>query len=88
MKENLALAWIEDNNENPDEENNIGVDMDKIKELETQIAKLKTSLEEATNILCQNLIGGNFSDLKKEERTAIIAFTALFKKIKDLLEIV
>jgi hypothetical protein len=44
IKENLALAWADD--KNLDEENKIGVDMDKIKELEAQIAEYKTKLEE------------------------------------------
>ncbi|MHA1299172.1 MAG: ribonuclease III family protein [Candidatus Helarchaeota archaeon] len=47
----------------------------------------KITLEEATDILSKNLIGGNFSDIKKEERTAIVAFTELFKKIKEKLDI-
>lgn len=49
VKENLTLAWLEDSNENPDEENNIGVDMDKIKELETKIAQLTDDLAKAND---------------------------------------
>lgn len=45
VRENLTLAWADYKNENPDEENKIGVDMDKIKELEAQIAEYKIKLE-------------------------------------------
>lgn len=47
IRESLTLAWAEDNN--PDEENNIGVDMDKIKELEAAVAQLKEDLKAAEN---------------------------------------
>ena len=47
----------------------------------------KISLEEATEILSKKLEGGNFTDIKKEERTATIAFTELFRKIKEKLNL-
>ncbi|NVM01617.1 MAG: hypothetical protein HWN67_04745 [Candidatus Helarchaeota archaeon] len=47
----------------------------------------KITLEEATEILSKNLEGGIFADIKKEERTAIIAFTELFRKIKEKLDL-
>ncbi|MHA1377251.1 MAG: ribonuclease III family protein [Candidatus Helarchaeota archaeon] len=47
----------------------------------------KLTLQEATEILIKNLKGGSFSDIKKEERIATIAFTELFKKIKEKLNL-
>lgn len=47
----------------------------------------KITLEEATAILSKELEGGNFSDLKKEERIAIKAFTELFRKLKEKLNL-
>lgn len=47
----------------------------------------KVTLEEATEILSKNLEGGVFSDIKKEERTAIIAFTILFQKLMEKLDL-
>ena len=46
IRKNLSLAWIDNKNKNPDEENNIGVDMDKIKELEATVAQLKEQIKE------------------------------------------
>jgi hypothetical protein len=46
VRENLSLAWADDKIISPNEENKIGVDMDKIKELEATIAQLKKEIEE------------------------------------------
>ena len=45
IRENLSLAWVDNKNENPDEENNIGVNMDKTKELEATVAQLKSEIK-------------------------------------------
>lgn len=45
VKENLSLAWADDKIENSDKENKIGVDMDKINELESTIAELKDKIK-------------------------------------------
>ncbi|MFX0132642.1 MAG: ribonuclease III family protein, partial [Candidatus Hodarchaeota archaeon] len=47
----------------------------------------KITLEESIEILSKNLEGGNFADIKKEERTAVKAFTELFRKIKEKLNL-
>ena len=52
----------------------------------TWLSKLIT-IEEATEILSKNLEGGNFADIKKEERTAVKAFTELFQKIKEKVDL-
>jgi hypothetical protein len=46
VRDNLTLAWADDKIENPDEENKIGVDMDKIKELEATVAQLQDKIKE------------------------------------------
>ena len=46
VRENLTLAWADNKNENPDEENKIGVDMEKIKELEATVAQLQEKIKE------------------------------------------
>ena len=45
----------------------------------------KLSLEELTTILYNHLKTGDFSDQKKEERSAIQAFTAVLLEIKNLV---
>ncbi len=48
----------------------------------------KISMDEAIGILSENLKGGNFSDIKKEERTATVAFTELLKYIKEKIRLI